>query len=51
MISKYTTYQLLQMMTDEDFNYMLENDPYYINAMCISLTLELAPLEKKQLLN
>ena len=38
-------------MTDEDFNYMLENDPYYINAMCISLTLELASLEKKQLLN
>lgn len=38
MISAYET---LQSMTDEDFNYLMEVDFNIIEALCLSLTLEL----------
>jgi len=38
------------MMTDDDFVYLIETDPYYIDSMCISLTVELSP-KKKKILN
>ena len=38
MISAYET---LQSMTDEDFNYLMAVDSSIIEALCLSLTLEL----------
>ena len=51
MIANYSTFQLLQMMTDEDFAYIMDNDPSQIQSICISLTLELTSKGKEQLLN
>ncbi|MEK9716473.1 MAG: hypothetical protein VW394_06905, partial [Candidatus Heimdallarchaeota archaeon] len=50
MVNSYTTLQLIQMMTDDDFIYLMETDPYYVESMCISLTIELNS-RKQKLLN
>lgn len=45
MESSFTTYQILQMMSDDDFAYLADYNPESIDNMCVSLTIEL--LESK----
>ncbi len=48
MTGSFTTYQLLQMMTDDDFNYLVDFNPELIDDMCIKLTVELLEKNKKK---
>ena len=40
-VGNFTALQVLQMMNDDDFAYLVEFNPDSINHMCISLTVEL----------
>jgi hypothetical protein len=46
MTGNFTAYQLLQMMSDDDFAYLMDYSPESVDQMCISLTVEL--LEKAE---
>jgi hypothetical protein len=41
MGSSFSTYQILQMMSDDDFAYLADYNPESVDNMCISLTIEL----------
>jgi len=45
MTGSFTSYQILQMMSDDDFAYLMDFSPESVDNMCISLTIEL--LENK----
>lgn len=45
MTGSFTSYQILQMMSDDDFAYLIDFSPESVDNMCISLTIEL--LENK----
>ena len=48
MTGSLSTYQLLQMMSDDDFAYLADFSPESIDHMCISLTVELLEKEKEK---
>ena len=41
MENSFSTYQILQMMSDDDFAYLADYNPESVDNMCISLTIEL----------
>jgi len=41
MENSFTAYQILQMMSDDDFAYLADYSPESIDSMCISLSIEL----------
>jgi hypothetical protein len=45
MTGSFSSYQILQMMSDDDFAYLMDFSPESVDNMCISLTIEL--LENK----
>ena len=51
MTGSFTAYQLLQMMTDDDFMYLVDFNPELIDDMCIKLTVELLSEKTKTLPN
>ena len=48
MTGNFTAYQLLQMMTDDDFAYLVDYSPESVDSMCITLTVELLGEKKKE---
>ena len=48
MTGSLSTYQLLQMMSDDDFAYLTDYSPESIDHMCISLTVELLGNKNKK---
>lgn len=46
MVSKLSVLQVMQIMSDDDFSYLMEYEPDTINALCNSLSIELQ--EKKE---
>lgn len=48
MENSFTAYQILQMMSDDDFAYLADYSPESIDSMCISLTIELLGKKKNK---
>ena len=48
MTGSFTSYQILQMMSDDDFAYLMDFSPESVDNMCISLTVELLGENKKE---
>ena len=48
MTGNFTAYQLLQMMTDDDFAYLVNYSPESVDSMCVTLTVELLGENKKE---
>lgn len=41
MASKLSVLQVMQIMTDDDFSYLMEYEPSTLDALCSSLSIEL----------
>ena len=48
MTGNFTAYQLLQMMTDDDFAYLVDYSPESVDSMCVTLTVELLGKNKEE---
>ncbi len=48
MTGSFTSYQILQMMSDDDFAYLMDFSPESVDNMCISLTIELLENKKEK---
>jgi hypothetical protein len=41
MVSKLSVLQVMQIMSDDDFTYLMEYEPDTINSLCNALSIEL----------
>ena len=48
MTGSFSAYQLITMMSDDDFAYLADDSPESIESMCISLTIELLGKKKNK---
>jgi hypothetical protein len=48
MVSKLSVLQVVQMMSDNDFIYLIEYEPDTISALCNALSIELQELKEDE---
>jgi hypothetical protein len=48
MTGSFSAYQLITMMSDDDFAYLMDYSPEAVNQMCIALSIELAEKEQEK---
>ncbi len=48
MVSKLSVLQVMQMMSDDDFIYLIEYEPDTISALCNALSIELQELKEDE---
>ena len=48
MVSKLSVLQFLQMMSDDDFIYLIEYEPDTLSALCNALSIELQELKEDE---
>ena len=41
MVSKLSVLQVMQIMTDDDFSFLMEHEPKQISSLCNALSVEL----------
>ena len=41
MVSKLSVLQVMQIMSDDDFSYLMEYEPHTIESLCNALSIEL----------
>jgi len=46
MVSKITVFQILNLMTDDDFEFLQENNPSSMLSLCNALSIELQELKE-----
>tara|TARA_B110000977_G_C10893073_1_gene422204 strand:+ start:258 stop:422 length:165 start_codon:yes stop_codon:yes gene_type:complete len=46
MVSKLTVLQVLNLMTDEDFSFLQENEPASMLSLCNALSIEIQELKE-----
>ena len=48
MVSKLSVLQFLQMMSDDDFIYLIEYEPDTLSALCNALSIEIQELKENE---
>ena len=48
MVSKLSVLQVMQMMSDDDFIYLIEYEPDTISALCNALSIEIQELKENE---
>ena len=47
MVSKLSVLQVIQIMSDDDFSYLMEFEPNTINSLCNALSVELQEIKEQ----
>ena len=47
MVSKLSVLQVMQIMSDDDFSYLMEYEPHTIESLCNALSIELQEAKEK----
>ena len=47
MVSKLSVLQVMQIMSDDDFSYLMEYEPNTISSLCNALSIELQEAREK----
>ena len=48
MVSKLSVLQVMQIMSDDDFSYLMEYEPDTISSLCNALSIELQELKEDE---